>query len=331
MKTRFAFALAAILICHLAHAQEFGPWSQPVNLGSVINTAFDDFHPMLSKDGLSLIFSSTRPGGAGGIDLWVSERDSVDDPWQTPYNITALNSHFDDHAAYLTTDGHWLFFYSTRPGGCNGSSGRTELWAAHRKDRRDNFGWDPPVELGCTINILGSDEGAPAFWEDSATGTLYLYFARNLTPANANGFDIYVTTCSSDISGCIGDNLWTTPTIVSELNSPARDTRMAIRRRDGLELILSSSRLSAAGLDLWVSTRASVDEAWSVPVNLNADNSDKCALAGIDPCPTINTASTDSAPAISWDGRTMIFYSNRAGGFGGQDLYMSTREKLTSP
>jgi hypothetical protein len=46
------------------------------------------------------------------------------------------------------------------------------------------------------------------------------------------------------------------------------------------------------------------------------------ALAG-------KSSASDGAAALSWDGQTMVFYSNRAGGFGGNDLYMSTREKLT--
>src|SRR5581483_3822021 len=201
------FGIFAVLICSGALGQQFGPWSAPVNLGQTINSAYDDMHPTLSKDGLTMVFSSIRPGGAGKIDLWVTERDSVDSPWQAPQDLTMLNSPFDDHAPSLTSNGHWLFFYSTRPGGCN-ENGRTELWAAHRQNKRDDFGWDPPFNLGCTLNITGADEGAPSFWSDDETGTLYLYFARNLTPANGNGLDIFVTTCASDLDNCNRQGLW---------------------------------------------------------------------------------------------------------------------------
>jgi hypothetical protein len=111
---------------------------------------------------------------------------------------------------------------------------------------------------------------------------------------------------------------------VAELSSPARDTRTAISRRDGLEMIIASTRAGGfGGHDLWASTRASVQDLWSIPINLNQDNLNK----GGDT--VINTSANESAPALSWDGQTMIFYSNRAGGFGGNDLYMSTRQKLT--
>jgi hypothetical protein len=311
-----------LLACTAASAQQFGPWSELVNLGPAVNTASDDQHPTLSKDGLSLIFASNRPGGAGGTDLWVSQRDSLDSPWQKPQNVTALNSPFDDSSPNLTTDGHWVFFFSARPDGCN-ANGRTELWAAHRQNKRDDFGWEPPINLGCTLNIPGVDEGGPTFWEDDTTGILYLYFARNLTPANSNGFDIYVSTCTSDLDSCNRQQLWSPGVFVAELSSPARDTRTAISRRDGLEMIIASTRAGGlGGHDLWVSTRASVQDLWSIPINLNQDNLNKGGDA------VINTSANESAPALSWDGQTMIFYSNRAGGFGGNDLYMSTRTKL---
>jgi hypothetical protein len=114
---------------------------------------------------------------------------------------------------------------------------------------------------------------------------------------------------------------------VTELNFVgARDTRTAIRRRDGLEMIISSNRASTVGgLDLWVATRASAQDPWSIPLNLNQDNADKCAAEGVSNCPAINTTFNDSAPALSWDGRTMIFWSNRTGGFGFNDLFVTTR------
>src|SRR5258708_29961991 len=61
-------------------ALEFTDWKTPVNLGSVINSAFEDLGPALSKDELALYFTSTRPG-LGGEDIWVSKRSSKRDEW----------------------------------------------------------------------------------------------------------------------------------------------------------------------------------------------------------------------------------------------------------
>lgn len=331
MKKIFGIAMISLLlVAGAASAQEFGPWSQAVNLGPVINSSSDDMHPALSKDSLSLYFSSNRTGGAGGLDLWVSQRDSLDSPWQPPQNINVLNSPYDDHAVNLTMDGHWLFFYSTRPGGCNAGQ-RQELWASHRQNKRDDSGWESPINLGCTINALGTDNGGPGYWQDDTTGIRYLYFARNITPANPNGFEIYLSTCISDLDSCNQQQLWSSPASVVELNSPGfRNTKTAIGLRDGLEIVVTSNRPgTTGGIDLWVATRATAQDIWSIPINLNQDILNKCSLLGIAPCPVLNTTFNDGAAGLSWDGQTLMFYSNRAGGFGGNDLWMSTRQKLT--
>lgn len=357
--------LLAVLILLTAGsaAQQFGPWSAPVNLNNFgpINSVCSDQHPALSKDGLSLYFASDRVldpkgnvvsclGAPTFLHLWVSHRDCLDntDPtcnWQTPKALN-INSAYQDMAPNLSTDGHWLFFHSRRPGGCN--AGVTvngvvvyylELWVAHRQDQRDDFGWETPINLGCTLNISQANEAGPTFWEDDSTGTLYLYLNRDLLPQNPNNpdsdptltfTDIYVSTCTADLATCNTQQLWNSAVYVPELSSPVRDTRTAIRRRDGLEMILTSNRSGGVGgFDSWVSTRASAQDPWSIPINLNQDNLNKCGQLNIDPCPVVNSTANDGAPALSWDGLTLIFYSNRPGGSGGNDLYMSTREKVT--
>lgn len=49
-------------------------WSDPVNLGPVINSSSADQNPSLSKDGLALFFASNRPGGFDGLDIYVAHR-----------------------------------------------------------------------------------------------------------------------------------------------------------------------------------------------------------------------------------------------------------------
>jgi hypothetical protein len=347
-------AIAILMAATTANAQEFGPWSTPANLGPIINSACNDMHPTLSRDALSVIFSSDRPPIPGhpclaALHLWVAQRDSLDGPWETPQPLTMLNSPddslYEEHAPNLTPDGHWLFFHSQRPSDCVPAGGIRQLWAAHRHDKRNDFGWEAPINLGCRLNGPNADGGnlfdhaGPNFFEDDTTGILYLYFTGDLIPPNldppGNGFDIYLSTCTADLDRCNRQQLWSSGTLIPQLSSPVRDTRSAIRRRDGLEMVISSNRRgTVGGLDLWVSTRASVQFAqdnWSSPVNVNQDNLDKCTQLGIDQgsCPAVNTIANDGAPALSWDGQTLMFFSNRAGGFGLNDLYMSTREKLT--
>jgi hypothetical protein len=95
----------------------------------------------------------------------VSQRLSLDADWGTPQNLgTNINSAGNDFSPAFTPDGHWLYFHSDRPGGC-GPTGTMDLYVSHRKDKRDDFGWEPAQNLGCVINSIYDDAG-PTFFED---------------------------------------------------------------------------------------------------------------------------------------------------------------------
>lgn len=346
---KLSLLVFAILGCWLALApavvaQEFSEWSAPVNLGPVVNsvcppgmTTCSDQHPNLSKDGLSLYFSSDRLGGCGGLDIYVSQRASTDSPWEAPENLykdrlahgqpCVINSIANDIGPNLTTDGHTLFFHSFR---ANDNCGGADIYYAHRHNRRDDFGWEAPINLnrfgrdpneplmcgavGSTtlVNTPNSDGGA-AYFADDTTGMTILYFTRSNLPTQLGDFDVYTAALGVD-------GTWGTILRDNELSTtPYRDTRVAIRRRDGLELILASERPGfPPGSDprkLWFSTRMSTLEPWSTPVLL----------------PNVNSTGVDGAPGLSWDGTELYFYSNRAGAAAGNDLYLSTRTKLTGP
>jgi hypothetical protein len=226
-------------------------------------------------------------------------------PWGTPQNLGAnINSTARDLAPALSPDEHWLYFHSFRNVGCGGA----DLYVSHRHDKRDNFGWEPAVNLGCVINSPFDDAG-PTYYEDDANGITTMYFtSRRPGGPGPNGeFDIWKSILQPD--GTFGP-----AELVPELSSIARDTRTAIRRRDGLEMIISSGRSGGIGdQDIWVSTRLNTLDSWGTPVNLGN---------------TINTTFFDGAPALSFDAMTLVFFSNRPGGYGGNDLYMSTRTKL---
>jgi hypothetical protein len=284
-----------------AAGPRYSNWSEPVNLGPAINTDYNDQHPALSKDGLSLYLTSDRPGGFGNYDLWVSQRTSVDEPWGTPQNLGPIvNTSASDFAPALSRDGHWLFFSSDRPGGFGGH----DVLACYREHVHDDFDWQTPINLGPGVNSLYDDSG-PILLQDDQIGAVTLYFNSN-RPGVAGAADIFAAVMNPD--GSFGPSA-----PVPELNSSGRDTRMAIRH-DGLEIIFQSDRTGSVGSgDLWVSTRATTLDPWSTPVNVG---------------PPVNTIYFDGAPALSADGETLLFYSNRPGGFGANDIYLSTRHKL---
>ena len=274
-------------------AARWSEWSVPVNLGPAVNSPFADNVPDLSRDGLSLYFSSNRPGGSGAGDLWVSQRASVDDPWGVAVNLgPTVNSSAGDLGPSVSPDGHYLFFTSERPGGL----GLNDIWVSWRADVHDDFAWEAPVNLGAPVNGPEFDAGVdlrrPEF-----------YFVRGRPGVIT--FDIYV-------SRVVG-NSFESPQPVVELNSAANDLRPSVRF-DRREIFLSSNRPGGFGDDdIWTSTRQSAAEPWAPPVNLG---------------PVINTPFADTQPSLSEDGTMLFFTSNRPGGSGLVDLYVSTRRIL---
>jgi Tol biopolymer transport system component len=305
----------------------FGPWSTPVNLGPMVNSPFHEWATAISKDGLSLYITSSRPGGVNGPNLgqrneiWVSQRASIDAPWQAPVNLDAYNTRpvINLHSATsgnsnpnLSPDGHLLFFQSPRPGGY----GDADLYVSRRTNKHDDFGWQEPVNLGGLINTR-YEESTPDYFEDEETGIIVLYFSSNRPggpPGSLSGTEHqYVSTLGDD--GTFGPGV-----LVPELSSPYNDIHAMIRR-DGLELFLNSDRPNGriGTADIWVSTRDSTRDPWSPPVNLG---------------PTVNYPGYRTArPALSWDGTTLYFNSNRPGGFNAPadlfgDIYVTTRRNL---
>jgi len=274
-------------------------WSAPVNLGATINSTFLDAHPNLSKDGLSLYFTSTRPvGGQGGNDLWVARRGCEDCPWEAPVNLgSVINSSGVEAGSDLSADGHLLFFHSNRPGTLGGN----DIYVSRRADPNDDFGWGPPEALGPDVNTT-ADENAPTYLQSAEDGSANLYFTRG--DATTQAQELYVAAITRD-----GETRG--PAVLAvELNSIANDAAPTVRA-DGRELLFHSPRSGTLGFaDLWVSTRQSVHEPWSTPVNLGAP---------------LNTTAFDLQPSLSHDGRTLVWASDRPGSIGGLDIWMSTR------
>ena len=146
----------------------FTEWGPPENLGPLINSPYLDSCVSISKDGLTLIFSSNRHTGivnSTDRDLYVSKRASVNDPWGEPQPLTMLNSPVWDSCPALSLDEHRLYFTSARPGGC----GDRDIWVSYRRDRRDDLGWEAPVNLGCENNGFVNSTAMTCFRRSSKT------------------------------------------------------------------------------------------------------------------------------------------------------------------
>lgn len=94
-----------------------GNWSEAVNLGAPVNTAFDEDAPFLSYDGKVLYFASNGTQSIGGFDIFYSRFES-DSKWSAPVSMgKPINSTYDDVFYNTTIDGKSAFFSSNRNGG----------------------------------------------------------------------------------------------------------------------------------------------------------------------------------------------------------------------
>lgn len=139
-------------------------WSTPVNLGSKVNSSAHDWAPSISADGLELFFGSTRSGGYGGYDLWVTRRETINDEWGSPVNLGGtVNSAHKTHGMSISHDGLLLFFSSNRPGGYGGF----DFWVTRRETINDE--WGSPVNLGLPINSSAVYDQTPNISADGST------------------------------------------------------------------------------------------------------------------------------------------------------------------
>lgn len=100
-------------------------WSAPVNLGFPVNTSSRDMGPGISSDGLVLFFVSDRPGGEGGLDLWMTRRATTSDDWVEPVHLGPnINCPAWDGGPKVSADGRTLFYMSQRSGGF----GENDIW-----------------------------------------------------------------------------------------------------------------------------------------------------------------------------------------------------------
>ncbi len=92
-------------------------WSKPIQIDA-LSSNFDDKMPWIARDGKTIVFSSNRPGGYGGYDLYFAKRDPATGKWSEPVNAgPEINSEADEISPSFSPDGGMLFFSSNRDGG----------------------------------------------------------------------------------------------------------------------------------------------------------------------------------------------------------------------
>ncbi|MDQ3381852.1 MAG: hypothetical protein M3546_16310 [Actinomycetota bacterium] len=300
-------AIVCVVIATTARAMSFADWSTALKIDTIngnsteLNTTSLDGCPIQSPDGLSLYIASNRPGGLGGLDIWVANRASTTAPYGAPENLgEPVNSAADDFCP-TPVGKKGLFFVSREalPGAC----GQGDIYFTHSSGAGV---WAEPERLLCAPAGPNSelDEQGPSYVDvnGKVRGRKFLYFSRSsVTPSVAG--EIFVSTRQSS-------SRFGTATAVTELNDATANDIQPNVRDDGLEVVFTSNRSGTlGGQDLWGATRAEVGSAWSSPVNLGS---------------VVNTGAAETRPSLSQDGKQLLF-GRAPGPEGSSDIYVTTR------
>lgn len=289
----------------------FGDWGAAVDIESYGAGAHANFNttgstpgimdsegcPFISPDGKMFFIASNRPGGKGGLDIWVSTRASEDEPWGEPVNLDApINTVSNDFCPTIARDGKTFFFASNRPGYC-GTTQNADIYTTR-------FGpglqAGEVIHLGCVVNSAW-DEHSPFPAQMPGVGPVLFYSSAR--PANDNDapgdHDLYMSPMHGGV--------YQAGVALTEVNTEKNEGQPNVRR-DGQELFFWSDRLGGQGMaDIYSAEKLSVTGEWGTPHNLG---------------PGVNSDKAETRPSLSWDGTTLYFGSTRTGN---QDIYVTSR------
>lgn len=264
----------------LSHPVAFDPES----LGSLVNTAEDEYVNMLSFDGSQLLFTRKVAVGSGYQKEFLFTSQWKDEQWTEPQQLAFADfpQDVDPGAAFISADGRKLYLT-----GCGWS--RDSSCDLYVSEWHEGV-WAMPQRLKGSINTK-SWESQPCV---SSDGRELFFVSRR------NG--------NADIYRCIrnADGTWGEP---QDLGTPVntKGTEMApFLHPDGRTLYFSSDKhIGMGGFDLFMSRRGE-DGQWQEPVNLGFP---------------INTQGDEINFFVAADGRTAFISSQREGGLGGYDIY----------
>lgn len=119
-------------------------WSKAVKLNKNVNTRYWEAQASMTEDGKHLIFSSDRPGGFGGLDLYISEK--INGEWGPAVNLgPEINTAYNEDRPFIINSGKTLFFCSQGHENIGG-------YDIFKSERQSNNLWGKPVNLGYPVN-----------------------------------------------------------------------------------------------------------------------------------------------------------------------------------
>jgi len=201
-----------------------------------------------------------------------------------------VNSQDRDYAPFVSADGNTLYFASDREGGLGGQ----DIWVSHRGP---DGHWGQPSNPGSPLNSPGN-EGPDTF---SADGRV-MFFTACQREDGLGACDLYVSQLGPD-------GAWSPPqNLGPPVNSRSNEANASLSL-DGRALYFVSIRPGGlGGWDLWATHLT--DQGWSEPENLG---------------PKINTPGNEFIAFIHPNGEELYFSSDGQGGFGGSDIFYTSK------
>ena len=248
-------------------------WGIPMNLGPNVNSSGNDFVASMTADGLTLFFCSSRSGGYGRSDIYVTTRATTEEPWGTPVNLgPTVNSSSPDFAR-VSPDGLVLYIDSERSGGLGGR----DIWVSTRATTNDQ--WSEPVHLGSPVNSAFGEE-YPGI---SSDGLALFFGSAAFSAPRPGGYglsDIWITLRKTKESD------WGEPVNLGPIVNSSDNDRAPSISTDGSTLYFAS-RFRPGGhgdMDLW---QVSIDPV----VDLNGDG----IVDAQDMCMIVDNWGTDNS------------------------------------
>lgn len=132
-------------------------WTEPNHMSRIVNSASNDEWPCISADSLTLLFSSNRPEGHGGYDLWMTTRASVTDDWSASVNLgSVVNSEGWDRRSWVSADGGMIVYESDRASGRLPGGEIYDLYVTTREG--PDGAWGSSTWLAKAINMTFDDD-----------------------------------------------------------------------------------------------------------------------------------------------------------------------------
>lgn len=158
----------------LSKVMHNGFWSIPEPFSAPINSRYRETDACMTSDENTLYFTSDRPGGFGGSDIYVV-RKLPDGTWGKEQNMGAgINTPFNEESPQITPDGNTLYFSSQ---GHNTMGGYDIFYTS----RMENGSWAKVKNMGYPVNTTEDDiffnptsDGRRAYYSTQFTGGMGL-------------------------------------------------------------------------------------------------------------------------------------------------------------